>query len=49
MIDEFSKHGWTIRLNKKNAQTIKGSPEKILKISKKTKMNQNSSRKWFLE
>ena len=34
-IDNFSKHGWTIPLKNKNAQTIKDSFENILITSKR--------------
>ena len=35
IIDNFSKHGWTIPLKNKNAQTIKDSFEKIIISSKR--------------
>ena len=42
--NNFSKSGWTLPLQNKNAQTIRDSLENILITSKKTKFNRNRSR-----
>ena len=48
IIDKFSNFGWTVPLKKKNAQTLKDSPDKILISSKrKTKLVESERGKEF--
>ena len=48
IIDNFSKFGWTVHLQNKNAQTIKNTFENIFISSKKTWFNRIRQRQKIL-